>query len=970
MRKVRKPKSAVAFVLCFAIVFSLFGASLASAAGQDEYLIPQNVHATDVKADSVVLNWDPVPGNDPNFGYQIYMKIGDSGGWGWKAWSGFSPKLITGLDAEKTYSFYVTQVPEVGKQSNPSSIVTITTPKADPNDLPPAPLTPPQFLRVSSVAGSHVQLSWTPSPKAVGYEIYRGESWFRWIEGGETSSSTINLEELGLKDGDSVNFRIRAQDSLRLISGMSNRVTLTIGELPAPQALQIVSANQTSVALGWSPVQGATSYDIYQDGNLIGTSTSSRFVAEGLTDGQAYSFTVVAKNESWTSEASAPIHAVPGSDYNLVTYYTSWARSESGRDYPPADLAAGNYTHVNYAFLDFCWGGKDTTGDLCQNADLPLQKDYVFDGGIVLGDPSFDLANFAEFQSVKASNPQLKLIASVGGWSWSKNFSLMAATEETRRMFANSAVNLLRTYDFDGLDVDWEYPVTGGEVGNVHSPDDPQNFTLLMKTIREAFDAAGSEDGKYYLLTIASSQSDSFTVNADFANSTTYLDFVNIMTYDYSGSWEKVAHHNSPLYYDEAHPYQNPRNTVRGGALGHLNGGLPAYKLVLGVPFYGKGWAGCPPQGQYQTCEGASQGTWETGIYDYVDLENNYVDKNGYTRFWNEKSKAASVYNPQTKVWITYNDKTTMMYTSSLVKTLNLAGVMNWDSSGDTNDTLSTQLTKDLPYGGNRNANELQPPTGASIAGTSLTWQPAAGAAGYEIFRDDVYVGYTTDTTYALTGLAPEQTYKFQLLSIRKDGDTITEVSAASQPVTYTAPAQPSDSTAPTTELLANGAAAAAWYKTASITVSLKASDNAGGSGVAKTYYRVNGGSEAEYTSPFQLSGGTSYTVAYYSRDNAGNVEQAKSVTLRVDTVAPVTKYSVAPVWATKNGAKYIKGYAWALTATDNAAGSGVKEIKYRVNGGAWTTYTAPFVPTSANGSIQVEFYSVDNAGNQEAVKK
>ncbi|MFB9328415.1 glycosyl hydrolase family 18 protein [Paenibacillus aurantiacus] len=960
----------MAYVLCFAIVFSLFGASLASAAEPADYPIPQNLHATDVKADSVVLNWDPVPGNDSNLGYQIYMKVGESGGWGWKAWSGFSPKLIVGLDAEKTYSFYVTQVPEIGKQSKPSNIVTITTPKADPTELPPAPLTPPQYLRVSSLVGSELQLSWTPSPRAVGYEIYRGESWFRWIEGGETTSTSINLEELGLKDGDTVNFRIRAQDSLRLISAMSNRVTLTLGQLSAPQGVKIVSANQSSVALGWGPVQGATSYEIYQDATLVGTSTSNRFAATGLTEGQAYNFSVVAKNESWTSEASAPIRAVPGSDYNLVTYYTSWARSETGRNYVPADLAASNYTHINYAFLDFCWSGKDTSGDLCQNADLPLQKDYVFDGGIVLGDPSFDLANFSEFEAVKAANPQLNMIATVGGWSWSKNFSLMAASEETRRNFANTAVKVLRAYDFDGLDIDWEYPVSGGADGNIHSPDDPKNFTLLMRTVREALDAAGSEDGKYYLLTIASSQSDSFPVNADFPNSTQYLDFVNIMTYDFSGSWEKLAHHNSPVYYDDNHPYKRPRSTVRGGALGHLNAGLPAYKLVLGVPFYGKGWTGCPPQGQYQTCEGMGEGTWESGLYDYYDIQNNYVDKNGYTRYWNEKSKVAYVYNPDTKLWIGYNDETTMMYTSSLVKTLDLAGVMSWDSSGDMNDTLSTQLAKDLRYGGQINASELQPPTGVKIEGASLTWEPAAGAAGYEIFRDDVYVGYTTDASFALTGLTPEQTYKFHLLSIRKDGEAIAEVSAASQAVTYQAPSQPLDTIAPATELLANGAAAAAWYKADHIAISLNASDNEGGSGVAKTYYRINGGSEAEYTAPFQLTGAVSYTVTYYSRDGAGNVEQEKSVTLKVDTVAPVTKYSVSPVWATKSGVKYIKGYTWTLSATDNAAGSGVKEIKYRVNGGAWTTYTAPFVPTSANGSVNVEFYGVDNAGNQEIVKK
>ncbi|MFC4101277.1 OmpL47-type beta-barrel domain-containing protein [Paenibacillus xanthanilyticus] len=177
------------------------------------------------------------------------------------------------------------------------------------------------------------------------------------------------------------------------------------------------------------------------------------------------------------------------------------------------------------------------------------------------------------------------------------------------------------------------------------------------------------------------------------------------------------------------------------------------------------------------------------------------------------------------------------------------------------------------------------------------------------------------------------------------------------------------DQTAPVTVLLANDAPAAEWYRANAIEVKLSASDEPSGSGVAGTYYKVNGGTEKPYAGPFSLSGSSSYHIAYYSRDNAGNAENAKTVTLKVDTAAPTTTYKVTPVWATKGGVKYIKGYTWTLAAKDAASGSGVKHTYYRVNGGAWNAYTSPFEAAASTNNLSIEFYSMDHAGNKETVK-
>ncbi|WMT40165.1 glycosyl hydrolase family 18 protein [Paenibacillus sp. D2_2] len=579
-----------------------------------------------------------------------------------------------------------------------------------------------------------------------------------WKTGTWENTATSVTYSLGdqIEAGTKFTFTVGAQKTGVSPSVDSNPVTITWGALEAPQDLQVITATRQTVSLGWAPVPGATYYDVDMDDNFLGSSENNRYVASGLTEGKSYSFAVIAKNELWESSMGAAITAVPGSDYTLVSYYTGW--SVHDRKFYPEDVAVSKITHINYAFADLCWKKFGSGGAECQNEDLPLQEDYVFDGEIIVGDPEVDIDNFAVFSVIRDEHPNLKLMVSVGGWSWSKNFSNMAADEITRRSFANSVVKFLRQYELDGIDIDWEYPVEGGDDSNSRRPEDKQNFTLMMAALRDALDAAGSVDGKYYLLTMASGQGDNFVVNADFANSSAYLDFINIMTYDYSGKWDELANHNSPLFYDKKLPTSSaPRNNVRGGLLGHLNGGVPNYKLVVGVPFYGKGWEGCPAGGEYQTCSKSSTsfGTWETGIFDFTDLDHNYVNKNGYERHWNDAAKVAYLYNADKQIFMTYNDENTMLYTASLVKTLDIAGTMNWEISGDRDKKLIAALNSALPIDGKVNTQELAAPSQPKVASTStksikVTWDAVAGANAYEVYVNDQFAGYSDTTSYTV----------------------------------------------------------------------------------------------------------------------------------------------------------------------------------------------------------------------------
>ncbi len=758
---------------------------------------PTNLEVVEVTARTVSLQWDGIPGvND----YWVWHAVG-----GYITYATGTSVVVGGLNPETTYSFIVGQDPVQYEDLTPaqkSNAVTFTTLPDDPNAYPEPPLTPPHQLLITDITDTTVTLNWGASPGATGYDLYVNGAW----EGGtwDNNATSISFDVMKAKKtvGDSVySFVVGAQKAqvgqAPESSKPSNAVTIKWGELEAPKELQAITVTRTTAFLGWAGTPGAASYDVYKDNEYIGSSESNRFVAEGLAEGKASSFTVIAKNKLWESPASAALSIVPGNHYNLVTYFGSWSVSETGRNYKPSDMNVSQLTHINYAFADVCWKGYGSRGTKCQSEKIPLQEEYVHDGEMFFLDVDRDPGNLAELDQIRTQNPHLKMLMSVGGWNNSKNFSDMAATEITRRAFANSIVDYVRAYKLDGIDIDWEYPVSGGLDDMIHRDEDKENFTTTMQTVRAALDAAGSMDGKYYLLTIASAQSKEFVINADLANSTAYLDFINIMTYDYSGpTWSEIAHHNSPLFYDRNHPLANAKkNNVYQSIQGHLDGGVPTYKLLMGVPFYGKGWVGCPETGEYQVCDKDAEydgkfGTWEPYIFDYTDIIHNFLTMKGTTVYWNDAAKVPYLYNSEKKVFFTYDDEQTMAYKAALVKSLNLAGTMSWQIDADRDEILPGQLVKDLPINNRPSTSVLSMPTLAVQAtGTdsvTLKWESVAEAAGYDILSDQTWLGYTTDTEFTVSKLTSGTTYPFYIMAVQKTNDRVSEVSVASNVVTAT----------------------------------------------------------------------------------------------------------------------------------------------------------------------------------------
>ncbi|WP_041619029.1 glycoside hydrolase family 18 protein [Paenibacillus mucilaginosus] len=276
----------------------------------------------------------------------------------------------------------------------------------------------------------------------------------------------------------------------------------------------------------------------------------------------------------------------------------------------------------------------------------------------------------------------------------------MAADPAARAVFAKSAVDFLRKYQFDGVDLDWEYPVSGGLAGNTYRPEDKQNYTLLLQTIRAELDKAGTADGRKYLLTIASGAGPAFVANTELGKISQTLDWINIMTYDFHGGWDPKAGQNAPLYFDPADPSTDPVNfNVDKAVANHLNAGVAPSKLVMGLPYYGRGMQGCANVngGLYQTCSGtAAKGTWENGSFDFYDLEANYINKNGYTRYWNSVTKTPYLYNPSGGIFISYDDAQSITEKVNYIKSRGLGGAMSWEVTQDRNRTLQTAVKNGL----------------------------------------------------------------------------------------------------------------------------------------------------------------------------------------------------------------------------------------------------------------------------------
>ncbi len=415
----------------------------------------------------------------------------------------------------------------------------------------------------------------------------------------------------------------------------------------------------------------------------VTTQSSATATPSALSTSQPTATTTPTSNNSPSPTATATTTGQTSGPKRVIGYYAAW--SIYARNYFVSDIPADKLTHINYAFANVS-AVIGSTGGECVLGDVYADTEYNYPGD----NQSESLrGNFKQLNKLKQQHPQLKTLLSIGGWTWSGNFSAAALTTASRQRFAQSCVQMMGQYGFDGLDIDWEYPVSGGLMPG--RAEDKQNYTLLLAELRTQLNAKASQDGRAYLLTIAAPAGPTTLVNLELAKIAQHLDWINLMTYDFHGGWENRTGFNAALYADPDDPTaQSDLLNVDATAKAYLAAGIPPDKLVIGVPFYGRGWSGVTNvnKGLYQSASGVPQGTWEAGMFDYHDLKQNYLPT--YTRSWNFAARVPWLYNPDTRIMISYDDPESLAQKIDYVKNKGLGGVMIWELSGD--DAQSTLL--------------------------------------------------------------------------------------------------------------------------------------------------------------------------------------------------------------------------------------------------------------------------------------
>ncbi|HTL18245.1 MAG TPA: glycosyl hydrolase family 18 protein [Patescibacteria group bacterium] len=405
-----------------------------------------------------------------------------------------------------------------------------------------------------------------------------------------------------------------------------------------------------------------------------------------------------------------PVAVAPGQ--RVVGYYAQWA---AGRKFFVSNIHADKLTHINYAFGNVSAQGECQLGD----PDADVERVYTAADSVSgVGDSADSKAlrgNFNQLLQLKQKYPTLQALISVGGWTWSDHFSLAAQTDASRKAFAKSCIDVfLKPYPglFDGIDIDWEFPVSGGLKPG--KPEDKHNFTLLLAELRAQLDALGTADGKHYLLTIAAPPSAGTAQNLERSEIIKSLDWINLMAYDLHGTWETSTNFNSPLYQASKDPGDASSN-VDASIQGYLKAGIPAEKLVMGVPFYGHGWKGVPDtdHGLYQSASGAAPGLYEAGAFDYKELKDNYFAT--YTRSWDTEAQVPWLYNPTTGIFIGYDDPESIAAKAGYAKDQGLGGVMIWELSQDDNGELLSAIQKGFKVGGLPHVAPTQDPKALSL---------------------------------------------------------------------------------------------------------------------------------------------------------------------------------------------------------------------------------------------------------------
>ncbi|CAK4102452.1 unnamed protein product [Aphanomyces euteiches] len=374
-------------------------------------------------------------------------------------------------------------------------------------------------------------------------------------------------------------------------------------------------------------------------------------------------------DETCEAPTSATTAQTEATGYKNVVYFMEWAIY--ARNFAIFDLDWSKSTHVNYAF------GKPTADGTVTIFDswAALEKRWPDHGDSWQDKGHNSYGNLGHGFTQKLQNRGTKFGLSIGGWTLSTPFSGIASSEASRQRFAKSAVKLMTDLGLDFIDIDWEYPVEGGD--NIpHSPDDIANYVLLLREIREEFKTLPFQAE----LSVAAPVGYDKYRHWDFPAISSLVDHINIMAYDMAGSWSNYTDHQANLYEDPNHP-AGLKYSAHTAVQDYIKGGCPSNKIVLGIPAYGRSFENTA--GLYSSFTPPTKGSWVSGsdgagVWDYKALP-----QAGATEFYDAKLGATYSYDPNAKMFISYEGPKSLAQKLDYIKKYNLGGTMFWPGDAD-----------------------------------------------------------------------------------------------------------------------------------------------------------------------------------------------------------------------------------------------------------------------------------------------
>ncbi len=554
-------------------------------------------------------------------------------------------------------------------------------------------------LTSPSKTSTSISLSWTAATDNVGvagYNIYRNGA---TSPTATTSGTGTTYTDSGLAASTAYTYTVKARDAAGNVStAFSNQISVTTnasgGDTSPPTVpgnLRVTGTTNNSVALAWNASTdnvGVTGYNLYRGGTLVTTVTGLTYNDTGRSSCTSYTYTVRARDAAGnvsgdSSQVTGSTTGCTGGGNKLLGYFVQWGVYQ--RQYFAKNIvtsgSASKLTHINYAFGNVT-NGQCTIGDAYADYDMAYTTANSVDGVADTWDAGALRGSFNQLRKLKRAYPNIKVLWSFGGWTWSGGFAQAAANPTA---FANSCYNLVedpRWADvFDGIDIDWEYPNACGlscDTSGFNS------FRVLMQALRARF---GSSN-----LVTAAITADATTGGkidaADYGGAAQYVDWYNVMTYDFFGPWATAgptAPH-SPLTCYSGIPQAN---FCTEAAIAKLKGkGIPGSKLLLGIGFYGKGWAGVTQAAPGGSATGAAPGAYEPGSEDYKVLS---------VRCPATGTIGGTAYAYCGGQWWGYDTPSTIGGKMSWGRGQGLGGAFFWELSGDTTGgTLITAMKNGL----------------------------------------------------------------------------------------------------------------------------------------------------------------------------------------------------------------------------------------------------------------------------------